>query len=507
MKKSGAAWGLVGILAGFAGLAAAFLVAEWMHLRLDPVSAVSERVHGWLPLGLVDWARGVPGPSFTTPVLLLLGLGVFIGLGVLARRSRWGAAGGYLLLALLGGIFVLQARGATRWWLLPVAAGFAVAVLALFVLARRLGRLQALPDQEVYGETWRGRRREFLAVSGAVVALGAVAYVAGRLGGREVREVEAERKTQVRSVTAPEVPPGARLDVEGLSAWMTPVGSFFIKDTAVVRPALKTENWTIKIHGLVENELELTFEELVNRGIEESWITMVSVFNEVGGDLVGNAWFSGVLLAPLLAEARPLPDADAVLQTSEDGWTCGTPLEAMTDGRGSMLAVAMNGEPLTIEHGYPVRTVIPGLYGHVSATKWVVDLEVTRFDQITPYWTDRGFAELGPVKLSSRIEVPDAEAVLPAGQVVVAGSAWAPGTGIAEVAVQVDDGEWQEAVLGDAPNPNTWVQWKAALDVEPGEHTVVVRATDKAGLVQTGVVADIRPDGATGLDQVTFTTT
>ncbi|QCW51797.1 molybdopterin-dependent oxidoreductase [Nocardioides dongxiaopingii] len=507
MRKSAAAWAFAGLLAGFAGLAAGFLAAELMNLRLDPVGAVAELVHGWLPSDVVSWARDVPGPSFTTPGILLLGAVVFVVLGRLARRSRWLPVVGYVVLAALGGLALLEANGASRWWLLPVVVGFVVMTLAMLLVGERLRRLQALPDQDVYGPAWRARRREVLLVAGVVTVAAGFAFVMARVAGRDLREVESERRTKVREVTAPDVPADARLDVDGAAAWMTPIGSFYLVDTAVVRPVLRAQDWTVRIHGMVTTEIELTFAQLVDRGLHEDWMTLACVQNEVGGDLVGNAWFSGVLLEPLLAAAGPLEGADAVLQTAEDGWTCGTPLAAMTDGRGAMLAVAMNGEPLTVEHGYPVRTVVPGLYGYVSATKWVVDLEVTRFEDITPSPTDQGFAELGPTKTASRIEVPQDGATVPSGQVVVAGTAWAPGTGIEDVEVQVDGGPWASATLGGVPNVDTWVQWKLAVEVEPGEHAVLVRATDRAGRQQTSVATEVKPDGATGWHTVAFTST
>jgi hypothetical protein len=230
------------------------------------------------------------------------------------------------------------------------------------------------------------------------------------------------------------------------------------------------------------------------------------VSNEVGGDLIGNAYWSGVLIRDILAMARPSADADAVLQTSRDGWTCGTPLTALTDDRNAMLAVGMNGKALPIDHGFPVRMVVPGLYGYVSATKWLVDLEVTRFDQFDAYWTERGWSEKGPVKTQSRIDVPRGGTV-PAGTIRVGGSAWAQHTGIDRVEFQLDGGPWKQAELGGVPDLDTWVQWAGSVEVDKGNHTLVVRATDKSGSTQTSVRADVVPDGATGWHSVSFRAT
>jgi DMSO/TMAO reductase YedYZ molybdopterin-dependent catalytic subunit len=203
-----------------------------------------------------------------------------------------------------------------------------------------------------------------------------------------------------------------------------------------------------------------------------------------------------VPMTELLDEAGVKPGADMLLSTSEDGWTCGTPLAVITDGRNAMLALGMDGVPLPVEHGFPVRQVVPGLYGYVSATKWVTDWEITRFDEAEAYWTQRGWAALGPVKTQSRIDVPRGS--VEAGVVPVAGIAWAQHTGITKVEVRVDDGEWEPAELARVPSDDTWVQWRWDWDARPGRHRLQVRATDKSGYTQTSERADVVPDGATG---------
>ena len=339
-----------------------------------------------------------------------------------------------------------------------------------------------------------------------MLGVAAVLGLVGRLvGGGRRRVEETRRLLRLPAVTQPAVPVGARIGVEGVPPWMTPNDDFYLIDTAIVRPAIDPQEWTLRIHGLVDREITLTYSDLVAREVMQRWITLNCVSNDVGGDLIGNAWWSGIKIADLLAEAGVDPAADAVLQTSEDGWTCGTPVEALLDpDRNAMLAVAMNGRPLPLDHGFPVRTIVPGLYGYVSACKWVVDWEVTKFSDITAYWTERGWGERGPVKMASRVDVPSSGEGVEAGTVVVAGAAWSQHTGIAAVEVAVDGGSWQPAVLGTTPNDDTWVQWRAEVDVEPGDHVVKVRATDKDGLVQTSVERDVLPDGATGLHEVGF---
>jgi DMSO/TMAO reductase YedYZ molybdopterin-dependent catalytic subunit len=255
---------------------------------------------------------------------------------------------------------------------------------------------------------------------------------------------------------------------------------------------------------MVDRELTLTYEDLLDRELTEDWVTLCCVSNEVGGDLIGNAWWSGVRIADVLAEAGVRPGADAVLQTSDDGWTCGTPLEVLTDDRNALLAIAMNGEPLPLEHGFPVRMVVPGLYGFVSATKWLVELEVTRFEDFTAYWTSRGWAEQAPVRTQSRIDVPRPGADVAAGTVRVGGVAWAQQTGIERVEYRLDGSPWTEAEVGRVPNVDTWVQWSASVEVSPGDHRLAVRATDRSGYTQTGAQRDVVPDGATGWHAVEF---
>jgi hypothetical protein len=249
---------------------------------------------------------------------------------------------------------------------------------------------------------------------------------------------------------------------------------------------------------MVQREVRLGYAALTAGPLVERDVTLICVSNEVGGDLTGNARWLGLPIGPLLKQAGPLPGADMVLSASADGWTAGTPLDILTDGRDALLAVAMNGEPLPIEHGFPVRMVVPGLYGYVSATKWVVDLEVTRFDRAQGYWTPRGWSARGPVKTSSRIDVPHDGARVQAGQAAVAGVAWAQHRGITRVEVQLDDGPWQAARLGAEATVDTWRQWVFRWDATPGHHLLAVRATDRTGSVQTGDQAAPAPDGATG---------
>ena len=467
--------------------------------------AVADVVRDHSPADLVNWARKNSGKKITIPAILLILAAVFALAGRLGRRTTAAAACVYVVVAVIGGAAVLAVNGAKATDLVAVVLGLVVMVASMAAIGRRLSRLQALDDQDVFGVVWRGRRRDLFAVIAAVTGAAVVSTIASRFLGQDVRKQKAEQQSLRLPVSKPVVPSGVELDVDGVQPWETPADEFYLIDTAFSRPVLLAEDWELRIHGMVDREIVLTYNDLIAREGVEAWITLNCVSNEIGGDLIGNAWWSGVLLAPILAEAGPQAGADAVLQTSVDGWDCATPLEVIMDGRQAMLAVAMNGDPLPRDHGYPVRTIVPGLYGYVSGTKWVVEMEVTTFDKVDAYWTQRGWGELGPVKMASTIEVPSDGDDVSAGEVVVAGTAWIQHTGISSVDVQVDGGPWTPATLGRAANLDTWVQWKVTLDLEAGEHKVSVRATDTDGNVQTSVRADVLPDGATGWDSVSFT--
>ncbi len=507
-------WAVAGLLAGAAGLASSYAVAMGLTIRESPVVAVAELVVDLMPAPVVEWAIERLGRADKALLVgaILLVLAVLLALtGVLARRSWWAPTAVYVVLAGVGGYAVLAQRGAQSVDLVPVAVGLVTWLVALSLLTEPLRRaLPARPGEAAArgpGEERGGTdtRRSFLLRAGLVGAAAVVLSAVGRGVGRGRRHVERTRRLlKLVGVTAPEVPPSARVGVAGVTGWMTPADDFYLIHTAIAVPTIEPADWRLRIHGLVEREIELSYRELISRQVSESWITLSCVSNEVGGSLVGNAWWSGVRLADLLAEAGVREGADAVLQTSADGWTCSTPLAALTDGRDAMLAVAMNGRPLPIDHGFPVRTIVPGLFGYVSATKWVVDLEVTRFADVEAFWTQRGWAEQGPVKTASRIDVPSDGAELPAGPTRVAGVAWAQHTGISAVEVALDGGAWQRAELAGTPSVDTWVQWAATVDLTPGEHRLRVRATDADGVVQTAVEAEPLPDGATGWHEVGF---
>ncbi|MXG90011.1 molybdopterin-dependent oxidoreductase [Nocardioides flavescens] len=513
MRSSRGAWSLAGVVAGAAGLATSYVAAMLLTIRESPVVAVAELVIRITPGWLAEYLIGLVG-QLDKP-LLILGIFGFLALvcawaGRLARRSWWLSVLVLAVLAAVGALAVSLQRGATATDGVPVVIGFVtwLAVLALLVapLRRADENGHEAAADPAYDEAAGHARRTVLVRAGLIAAAAAVLGVAGRVVGRGRRHVEESRRLlRLPQVTEPAVPRGARTDLEGITPWATRNDRFYLIHTAIIVPTIEPADWSLRIHGAVDRELVLTYDDLLRREFTEQWVTLNCVSNPVGGDLIGNAWWSGVRLADLLEEAGVHADADAVLQTSHDGWTCGTPLEALTDDRGAMLAVAMNGVPLPIEHGFPVRTIVPGLYGYVSATKWVEDLEVTRFADISAYWTERGWGERGPVKMSSRVDVPRSGEQVEAGEVRFGGVAWAQGTGISAVEFAVDGGPWTRAELASVPNVDTWVQWTGSLDVEPGDHTVRVRAVDADGTVQDGTERDVLPDGATGWHTSDFT--
>ncbi|MDP3892534.1 molybdopterin-dependent oxidoreductase [Nocardioides sp.] len=500
------AWAFSGVLAGLAGLATSHVAAMWLTIRDGPFVAVGQLVVRLTPGPVTEQAIGVLGSRNKLVLVMVLGLillALFAYAGHLARRHWWRAVLVYAARAGVGVVAALWRRGAEAIDLLPVVIGLmtwlvALAILTVPLQAEHAGRSAAA------GGT---HRRPFLVRAGVVVALATGGTLVGNLVGRRRRRVEETRRLLRLPMTMREVSPRFRVDdpPEGLTPWRTPNESFYRIHTALVVPTIDPTEWTLRIHGMVDREVVLTYRDLLRRPRAEAWLTLNCVSNEVGGDLVGNAWWSGVRVADLLAEAGVQAGADAVLQTSEDGWNCATPLEVLTDERDALLAYGMNSQPLPLDHGFPVRTIVPGLYGYVSACKWVVDLEVTRFDRVEAYWTQRGWGEQGPVKVASRIDVPAPGQSVPAGTVRAAGVAWFQHTGIAAVEVQLDGGAWQRAELGGVPSTDTWVQWVVDLEAEPGEHLLRVRAIDRRGAEQTGIVRDVLPDGATGWHEIEFT--
>ena len=351
------------------------------------------------------------------------------------------------------------------------------------------------------------RRRLVLASAGVAVGAAAAGLIGQWRGGSG--GVESSRQAigpLTAAVPAPAIPAGSDFAALGTPTFITPNAAFYRIDTANLSiPQVPAEDWSMRVHGMVDRELNLDYAALTARPLVEQTITLTCVSNEVGGDLISTANFIGVPLRDLLLEAGVRPGADQIFTTSTDGWTCGTPTDVvMQPDRGALLAIGMNGEPLPLEHGFPVRMVVPGLYGFVSATKWLADMELTTFDAKQSYWLQRDWAQRAPIKTQSRVDKPKPFERVPAGRVTAAGIAWAQPNGVQRVEVRVDQGPWRPAELATEVSGDTWRMWRAELDLGPGSHSVSSRATDKTGYTQVEERVEPIPDGATGWHSVTF---
>jgi DMSO/TMAO reductase YedYZ molybdopterin-dependent catalytic subunit len=510
--------------AGVASVAFGTGVGELAAAVLAPASSPFVVVGSLLIDLAPSWAKDAAIAIFGTgdKAALLVGIGIVLvavaaAAGVLeVRRPPFGR----VLIGLLGVVGAIAAStraNATMLAIAPSALAAIGAVVALQLLVRRLPATDAgSRDAGFAGSSTRGGssttggvgavdRRRFLGWAGGAAVLGALTAMGGyalQAGSRTVVAIRDAITLPTPRATA-SVPATAELGIDGLAPVITPNLEFYRIDTALAVPAVDPASWSLRIHGMVEREVTIAWDELLALPLEESVTTLACVSNEVGGGLIGNAVWLGYPIRELLARAVPSADADMVLSRSVDGFSASTPLPVLMDDRNAILAVGMNGEPLPPEHGFPVRMVVPGLYGYVSATKWVTELEVTRFDEASAYWTDRGWSANGPVKLSSRIDVPRSGQSLTAGPITVAGVAWHQHIGIERVEVQVDDGPWQAATLATAISVDTWVQWHYEWDATSGTHTLRVRAIDTDGEVQTSKRQGVVPDGATGLHERT----
>ncbi|HEX2286346.1 MAG TPA: molybdopterin-dependent oxidoreductase, partial [Mycobacterium sp.] len=386
--------------------------------------------------------------------------------------------------------------------IVPTLVGTACGVAVLRLLIS--GRFTDAPETSDSAD--RGRRLSLVTLG--FLAAGALTGVGGAVLSRLMSSVAGDRDAFALppvDVAAAPVPPAVQPKGVALPPFVTSNADFYRIDTALTVPQLSRSDWELRIHGMVDREITYRFDDLERFDAVEKLVTLTCVSNPVGGDLIGNASWTGYRVRDLLATAGIRPDADMVLSKSIDGFTAGTPVDVLTDNRDALLAVGMNGVPLPTEHGYPARLVVPGLYGYVSATKWVVDLELTRFDRAEAYWTRLGWSPRGPIKTQSRIDVPRSGQDVARGPVAFGGVAWAQNRGVRAVEVRIDDGDWQQATLGASYSNDTWRLWSFAWDAQtPGLHTIAVRATDNTGAVQTSEQADPVPDGATGWHTVSF---
>lgn len=520
---------LVIVLALLAALTAGHFAAAFVGPGASPFLAVGNSVIDLAPSWLVEFGKDVFGTK--NKLVLLLGIGFALVLLALAAGavSRRRAAPGVGLIIALGAVGL--AAVVTRPELGQLAAvapivSFLVGI-AVFPWLHRLA-LETYGSRAVSGTGDAGRagdvdraggvvevrkpravtdasRRRFL---GSTIGVAAGAGVAGLTGqafaGPDIQASRADIAPFTPATTAPPIPAGADFAANGTPTLITPNRDFYTIHTALVVPRVPVDEWTLRIHGMVDRPITLTYDDLRQRPLVERTLTLACVSNPVGGTLISTANFIGVDLRDLLREAGVKPGAQQLYSTSHDGFTAGTPVDAvMEPDRRAMLALGMNGEPLPVSHGFPVRMIVPGLYGFVSATKWLVDLELTTWDAKQGYWQPRGWAREAPIKTQSRIDGPLGD--ITAGDVVVAGTAWAPHVGIDAVEVRVDDGPWQRAELSTEVSVDTWRMWRATVRMSPGRNTVTCRATDRTGATQPEVETPVAPDGATGWHSVRFT--
>jgi len=503
MKRSWSA--SVGMAAGALTVGVATLLAGLMtQMGLaagtpSPLFAVGgafvDRTPPWLKdfavatFGTYDKAALIVGMTLVLTVVCAV-------IGIVGARRRTAAMVAFEVVGAIGMLAVATRPHSGNLDILPTLIGTAAGLWVLSTLWQRAAKAE-------HG-TPVDRRRFLLGAAGVTVVALAAATVGQVLGQRAGQAVQSRAAVRLPKAATPVViSAGAQLGVKGITPYIVDNADFYRIDTALVVPQLDTAGWSLKVHGMVDQEVTIDWATLLTKPMEQALVTLMCVSNEVGGDLTGNAVWTGWPVRELLKMAGPRTGADMVLSTSSDGFTAGTPLSVLTDDRNALLAIGMNGQPLPPEHGFPVRLVVPGLYGYVSATKWVTELKVTTFADDEGYWTPRGWSARGPVKTESRIDVPRSGDRVSAGAVALAGIAWAQHRGIKAVEVRVDGGPWQGARLAEEPTVDSWRQWVLPWQAVKGAHTITVRATDDEGVVQTQTEAPPAPDGATGWHTIT----
>jgi DMSO/TMAO reductase YedYZ molybdopterin-dependent catalytic subunit len=485
----------VGVSTLLAGLLTALGLASGTP---SPVFAVGGAFVDLTPPWLKDFAVSTFGTY--DKAALIVGMAVVLTvvtalIGVLGERRRTVGLIVFEVVGVIGMLAVASRPHSGNLDILPTFLGTGAGLWALNRLWHQAARVENGNAVE---------RRSFLMAGGIITAVAVVAAAVGqRFGQRAGRATQARSAVKLPVVAPVAIAPGAELGVKGLTPYLMPNADFYRIDTALVVPQLDTADWSLKVHGMVDHEVTINWATLQSKPMQNSLVTLMCVSNEVGGQLTGNAVWTGWPVRELLKLAGPQAGADMVLSTSSDGWSASTPLSVLTDDRNALLAIGMNGQPLPFEHGFPVRMVVPGLYGYVSATKWLTSLKVTTFANDEGYWTSRGWSPRGPVKTESRIDVPRSGARIKAGTVAVAGIAWAQHRGIAVVQVRVDKGEWQIAHLAEEPSIDSWRQWVLPWKAVKGSHTITVRAIDGKGALQTEREAAPPPDGATGWHTIT----
>lgn len=539
-----------GVISAGAALAIGELMSGITNRVTSLVIGVAEAMVDWTPGFIARWSIDLFGEHQKTLLvwgIVIISLLVAAVVGRAALRNRGIVLMVFAAFGVVGGVTAARVPSASAGmaWLTAILAAAAGAGLLLLMIKL----LQSTAPAERPNTAWPARnkeRRQFIRLAGSA-GLGAIAawmggdWLRNRFNVNAAREqaaaaistaqnevarnstatpaaTAAPTATSAAEAAAPavaETAPTATATaeaaangataisfdsvVDGITPLVVPNDEFYRIDTAIIVPQVDPDSWSLKIKGMVDNPIELTFADLLERASSEEAVTLSCVSNPVGGDLVGNAVWLGVPLQDLLDEAGVQAGATQIFSRSVDGWSCGFPTAVLDDpDRVAMVAVAMNGEPLPTAHGFPARLVVAGLYGYVSATKWISEIELTTWEDEDGYWIPRGWSKLGPVKTQSRVDVPRNGRTIDAGPQVIAGIAWAPHTGIDAVEVSIDGGEWQTAELIVEQTVNSWRQWKLDWDAPAGQHQIAVRATDSTGYTQVPERTAVSPDGATG---------
>lgn len=496
---------VAGIAAGGLAVMVGTLVAAITEV-VSPIDAVGseviDRVPPWVKERAIQWFGTDDKLALRVGIVTILALAA-VGVGLLAARRMWWGVAGIAAFGVVGALAATNRPNQTIGAAFPSILGAVAGALVLYRM------VQPAPTSNDRNSTTSADwdRRRFLFTGGATAAGAVVA--GGMAKGIEERRVDQIRESiqtplpdTVADAAMQDIPPDAALFDE--TPYITPNDEFYRIDTALTFPNVDIDTWSFEIKGLVDTPMKFTYADLLALPQEERVVTLCCVSNEVGGDLIGNAVFRGVMLRDLLDKVGVRAGAEQVFSTSLDGWTCGFPIEVALDGRDAMVAIGMNGETLPLEHGYPARLVVPGLYGYVSATKWLAEIKLTTWAQDEGYWVPRGWSALGPVKTQSRIDVPRTRKVK-AGKQAIAGVAWAQHRGVEQVEVQIDGGAWQLATLAVDVSIDTWRQWLLEWEPTPGKYTVRVRATDNTGETQTEEETPVAPDGATGYHTIRVT--
>lgn len=492
---------------GLAGAAAAGLglgVSELLAGLVAAFPSLFEALGNWVvdvsPTPVKNFAIEVFGTADKLVLLIsiavvTLAIGAIV--GIMARHRFWLAATAFIAFGVVAAL--AAARDPQVSLGVAIIPGGAAALSGLGVLQWLYGLGRDEPSE---GEEVSASRRAFLLGAGAVLGVAAFSGGLGRvLVERAKRAVAGRSEVSLPSAVEPlpALSQAANFEIEGLERILVPNDDFYRIDTALSVPRVDLQEWTLTVRGRVDREYTIDFAQLLDMRMVERDITLSCVSNRVGGGLVGNARWLGVPLSEILDRAGVADNAEQIVGRSVDDFTVGFPVEAAYDGREALVAVGMNGEPLPFEHGFPARLVVAGLYGYVSATKWLREIELTGWEEFDAYWVPRGWAKEAPIKTQSRIDTPGDSAQIQPGETVVAGVAWAPTRGISMVEVQIGEGgDWVEAELSEPLSVNSWVQWRLPWDAQEGRQIITVRATDGDGNLQVESPSPPAPDGATG---------